>query len=53
MTALSVRIWENEIAWKFGIQGIPATFLIGKDGKVAASNLRGTALEEKVAELLK
>lgn len=45
--------WGNEIARKFGISSIPATFLIGKDGKVAATNLRGTALEEKLAELLK
>lgn len=44
--------WGNEIAGKFGIGSIPATFLIGKDGKIAASNLRGPALEEKVAELL-
>ena len=45
--------WGSDIARKFGINSIPATFLIGKDGKVAATNLRGTALEEKLAELLK
>tara|TARA_R110002096_G_scaffold147671_8_gene307634 strand:+ start:816 stop:1721 length:906 start_codon:yes stop_codon:yes gene_type:complete len=44
--------WGNEIAGKFGIQGIPATFLIGKDGKIAATNLRGDDLEKKVTELL-
>jgi thiol-disulfide isomerase/thioredoxin len=45
--------WENEIARKYGIQGIPATFLIGKDGKIVAKDLRGPALEKKLAELLK
>ncbi len=45
--------WENSISRKYGIQSIPATFLIGKDGKVAATNLRGEALSEKLAELLK
>lgn len=45
--------WENALSTKFGIHSIPATFLIGKDGKVAATNLRGPALEEKLAELLK
>ncbi len=45
--------WENELAGQYGITGIPATFLIGKDGKVAATDLRGPALEEKIAELLK
>ena len=45
--------WENEISRKFGIQSIPATFLIGKDGKILATNLRGGALAEKLAEILK
>jgi thiol-disulfide isomerase/thioredoxin len=44
--------WQNELSKKYGINSIPATFLIGKDGKVAATNLRGSALEEKLAELL-
>ncbi|MFT5464985.1 MAG: thiol-disulfide isomerase/thioredoxin [Verrucomicrobiales bacterium] len=44
--------WETQMVTKLGITGIPATFLIGKDGKVAASNLRGAELEKKVAELL-
>ena len=44
--------WQNEISGKFGISSIPATFLIGKDGKIIATNLRGAALEEAVtAEL--
>ncbi len=45
--------WGSDLAQKFGIQSIPATFLIGKDGKVAAANLRGDELEKKVAELVK
>lgn len=44
--------WGNEISSKFGISGIPATFLVGADGKVVATNLRGEALEEAVAEEL-
>jgi len=44
--------WANEIAQRFGIGSIPATFLIGKDRKVVASNLRGEALEEAVTEAL-
>ncbi|MEM1444091.1 MAG: TlpA disulfide reductase family protein, partial [Verrucomicrobiota bacterium] len=44
--------WDNDLAKEFGIKGIPATFLIGKDGKIVASNLRGNALEEAVAGLL-
>ncbi len=45
--------WENDIAKKFGVSGIPATFLIGKDGKIVGANLRGSALEEAVAKSLK
>lgn len=44
--------WENELSNEFGIRSIPATFLLGKDGKIVASNLRGDQLEQKLAELL-
>ena len=44
--------WQNDIAQKFGISSIPATFLIGKDGKIIASNLRGEALDQAVVSAL-
>jgi thiol-disulfide isomerase/thioredoxin len=44
--------WDNELARTHGVNGIPATFLIGKDGKVAATNLRGEALGQELARLL-
>ncbi len=44
--------WQNELAQHFGIQGIPATFLVGKGGKIVASNLRGPALGEAVEKAL-
>lgn len=44
--------WQNEISTGFGISSIPATFLIGVDGKIVATNLRGDALEKAVAEQL-
>ena len=40
------------VAQKYAIQSIPSTFLLDKDGKIIAKNLRGSALEEKLAELL-
>ena len=43
--------WGNEIAKRFSIQGIPATYLV-KNGKIVATNLRGSALQDKLAELL-
>ncbi len=44
--------WENDLAQKYGIDSIPATFLVGPDGKVAATDLRGDALGKAVAGLL-
>jgi len=37
---------NNEFAVKFGVSSIPSTYLIGKDGKVIATNLRGDALDK-------
>lgn len=44
--------WDDATAKKYGIQSIPAMFLIGKDGKVVAVNTRGPALASKLEELL-
>lgn len=41
----------NAVAW--GVQAIPFTVLIGKDGKIAAVNLRGDALGSAIEEALK
>jgi len=43
---------RHPMAVKFGIETLPATFILGKDGKVAAVNLRGRALREKIEALL-
>ncbi|MBP6602348.1 MAG: TlpA family protein disulfide reductase [Verrucomicrobiales bacterium] len=44
--------WENEIAQKYGIRSIPATFLVGKGGKIIGANLRGPELEAAVKKAL-
>lgn len=44
--------WGNKYAKEYGISGIPATYLIGPDGKVVATNLRGAALEKEVEKHL-
>ncbi len=43
---------ESGVAEAYAIQSIPSTFLLDKEGKIIAKNLRGAALEEKLAELL-
>lgn len=44
--------WGTAPAKVYKVSGIPATFLIDKNGKVIAKNLRGPALEAKLKELL-
>ncbi len=41
-----------EIAGKYQVAYIPATFLINRMGKIEASQLRGSDLKNKIAELL-
>lgn len=44
--------WQSSAAALYGVRSIPQTFLIDKEGKIIATNLRGPALEAKLAELL-
>ncbi len=41
---------NNELARKYSIDSIPSTFLLDKNGKIIAKNLRGPALEEAIKE---
>jgi thiol-disulfide isomerase/thioredoxin len=43
--------WQSSVVPLYGIQGIPFTILIDKEGKIIAKNIRGAALEEKLEEL--
>jgi len=44
---------DNAIAKAYGIAAIPQNFLIDPAGKIIAKNLRGKALEEKLAEVIR
>jgi len=44
--------WNSQGAKIYGVSSIPATFLINKEGKIVAKNLRGAALENALKELL-
>jgi thiol-disulfide isomerase/thioredoxin len=46
------KYWQAEIAVLHDVQAIPFTILIGKDGKVVGTNLRGDKLSEAVAKAL-
>ena len=45
--------WTNAVAQQYEITSIPQNFLIGPDGKIIGKNLRGPALEKKLAAILK
>lgn len=48
-----LAFWNNAAAQQYGVSSIPYTVLVDKDGKVLGKNLRGPALEEKLAEVFK
>lgn len=43
---------ENEIAQRYGIRQIPAAFLVGKGGRIAAANLHGEELTAAIEKEL-
>jgi len=45
--------WNSSVVNLYNIESIPFTVLIDAEGKIVAKNLRGKALEEKLAEILK
>jgi thiol-disulfide isomerase/thioredoxin len=42
--------WSNKLAVKYGIESIPATFLLDGDGNIIGKDLRGDDLEAAVAK---
>jgi peroxiredoxin len=44
--------WSDPIARQYAITSIPQTYILNEDGIIIAKNLRGVALENKLAELL-
>lgn len=47
-----LKYWQNEVAQLYGVNSIPHSVLLDKDGVIIAKNLRGPALEEKLKELM-
>lgn len=47
-----LKFWNSVVAQTYGVSAIPQTYLLDKEGKVIAKNLRGPALEAKLTELL-
>jgi peroxiredoxin len=48
-----LKYWNSQAAQAYSISSIPFSLLLDPDGKIIAKNLRGAALHEKLAEVLK
>lgn len=47
-----LKKWDCAFAKSYGVSGIPKTFLLDKEGKIAAVNAHGPALEREILKLL-
>ena len=45
--------WQSAAAHIYGVNSIPAQFLVDKEGKIIAKNLRGDQLEQTLGQILK
>jgi len=46
------QYWNNKLAKEYGVNSIPATYLLDGEGKIIGKNLRGPKLEQAVAKAL-
>ncbi|MDZ7657786.1 TlpA disulfide reductase family protein [Fodinibius sp.] len=50
---LQSQRWDDEITQMYNVYVIPKSFVIGRDGKIVAKNIRGEELEKEIAKLVK
>lgn len=43
--------WNNTVGRLYGVRGVPACYLIDRDGKIIATDVRGEKLNTKLAEV--
>ena len=43
--------WQSAICEEYGVQSIPQSFLLDKNGKIIGVNLRGESLDQKLSQL--
>lgn len=47
-----VKYWNSVVVTTYRIESIPVNFLLDREGRIIATNLRGETLQTKLAELL-
>ena len=48
-----IQYWNSKAAKLYKIESIPSNFLLDREGRIIAVNLRGEALLSKLSELFK
>ncbi|MCF4102634.1 AhpC/TSA family protein [Gillisia sp. M10.2A] len=48
----NLKFWQEPVAQLYGVQAIPAQFILDENGVIVAKNLRGDDLDAKIKELL-
>lgn len=48
----NLKYWADPIAQLYQVRGIPAAFVLDREGRIVAKNLRGAQLDAKIEELL-
>lgn len=48
----NLNYFNGPIARMYNLKSIPSMFILDSEGKIVAKNLRGSAIEDKIAELL-
>ncbi|MFN3316921.1 MAG: peroxiredoxin family protein, partial [Raineya sp.] len=46
-----LKFWDSPVVALYQVEGIPMNFLLDKEGKIIAKNLRGEQLEAKLKEI--
>ena len=48
-----LKFWDNEVAKLYDVKAIPQNYLLDKEGKIVAKNIRGEELQSTLANLVK
>ena len=46
-----LKSWDSEVVNLYGVETVPANFLIDREGNIITKNLKGAALDKKLSEI--
>jgi peroxiredoxin len=46
-----LKFWNNAVAVQYGVRAVPQNFLLDKEGKIIAANIKGDELTKKLNEI--